>query len=295
MSAVDQQYQLLLRLLFDADAREQLQGDPEGLLAEAGLPGDVVFRGVDPVGLAIDAEQRRRYLMSALCRAYPLTTGSIGASPGGAERLAAFLVSPAMLGSLSARSQAFGDHLARLLELRGKAVDRFLTAFLAFERGLVDTAARIREGSQPAPAPERYTPRRIKKGFPTLPPFTTIVQLPCSPSVLEVALDRAGPEDVWRRIDSGSLDLNRVRSVVRSQPAPVTIAARGYARGQAVTQGGAGGVAPLIDVSHVTVELAGLQASRLAAFDGRTPTREMSPEDRSLATRLLEAGVLQLL
>ena len=301
MSAtVSEQYKLLLRLLFDADAREQLQSDPDGLLMEVGLSGEgaAPFRAVDPVGLDLDAAQRRQYLMSAMCRAYPLTAGAVGAGPGGAERLAAFLASPAMMGGLAARSQAFGDHLSRLLTLSDTKVDRFMRAFLDFERGLVDTAARVREAveaGEVAPAPERYAAQRIERGFPTLPPFMTIVQLPCSPAVLEAALDRAGPEDVWRRIASGSLDVNRVRSVARAAPAPVTIAARGYARGQAVTRGGSGGVAPLVDVSHVTVELAGLQAERLAAFDGSRNTRELPDADRGLAEKLLTAGVLQLL
>jgi len=295
---VDRQYALLLRLLFDADAREQLQGDPEGLLSEVGLSGDdaAPFRDVDAAGLAIDAELRRRYLMSAMCRAYPQTAGAIGAAPGGGERLAAFLASPAMMGSLAERSQAFGDHLARLLTLNDTAVDRFMGAFLAFERGLVDTAARVRaavEAGEPAPAPERYAPDRVARGYPTLSSFITIVQLPCSPAVLEVALEHAGPEDVWRRIASGSLDINRVKSVARAAPAPVTIAARGFARGHASAR--AGGGAALIDVSHVTVELAGLQAARLAEFDGSRGTAELPPADRALAEKLLNAGILQLL
>jgi hypothetical protein len=302
MSAVDRQYGYLLRLLFDGAAREQLGSDPEGALLEAGLTGADAdpFRGLDLAGLAIDAAGRRRYLMSALCRSYPLTAAALGAAAGGAERLAAFMASPALFGSVAERTRAFGDHLARLVDLdahRGGPVNDLLRAFLALERGRVDNAAALRQAAEEgrAPArPQRWSSGKIKRGRPALPPYTFMVQLPCSPAVLEVALGRVGPEDAWLQIDAGRLSFDRVRTVARAEPSPVTVVARGVVRGFATTLAGAGGVAPVIDVSHLTVELAGLQAARLSRFDGATATTDLPPQDAALARKLIEAGVLTL-
>ncbi len=298
MSTVDRQYALMLRLLFDAEARQQLDEDPAALLDEAGLggAGGAIFRTLDQQGLAIDAALRRRYLMSALCRSYPLSSAAIGSAPGGADRLSAFLVSPALRGGLGARSLAFGDHLARLIEhgvFGDKRVERFLAAVLGFERGLVDNAARIRAAvgrGEEVPAPERYSAELADARRPALPPYTVVAQLPSSPAVLGLALGRVGPEDAWHRIEGGQLDPDRVRTVARAEPAPVTLIARGLVLGQAGDR--AGGLAPLIEVSHRTVELAGLQASRLALFDGSRTLSSLPEASQRLARRLIAAGVL---
>jgi hypothetical protein len=303
MSAVDRQYRALLRLLFDVRLRRQLARDPDAALAELGLSRAEAapLRAIDPRGLELDAAMRRRYLMATLCRAYPLSSAALGAVPGGAEALAAFLATPALVAPLGERTRAFGDHLTELLEANAARLPAvacgLIAAFLSLERGRAANAAAIRaaiEAGAPPPTRATYSSSSIKRSKLGLPPFFLAAELPVPSSVMKNALDQAGPDNAWSLIEAGGLSIERVISVARGDEVPVTALCRGIATGHTSERAGAGGVAPLVDVSHLYLELAGRCGELLSIFDGSHKLTDLPAPGRRLAKSLLDGGFLQL-
>ena len=244
-------YEFLLQLLFDRAVRARFEGAPGEVLLSAGLDPEAAsaFLAIDKGGLALDAEQRERYLMSALCRAYPLTSGALGALADGKAHLADFLARGAHLGTLQDRTLAFGAYLGDLLKgLSDPETADFLQAFHSLELGLVQSAARVRQAvAQGAAAPTAPTnPPNLPRGRVTLAPHLVALQLPTSPEVLRTALGHLTAGDAWHRIEGGGLSWGRVVTVARAEPTPVTVLARAVVRGQSAQRGGGGSVAPLI-------------------------------------------------
>jgi hypothetical protein len=71
----------------------------------------------------------------------------------------------------------------------------------------------------------------------------------------------------------------------------VTILARAHVTGRVIERGGAGGVAPLVDVSQRTVELRGRKGRWLQSLMGERASA-LPPAHKRLADQLVEAGVL---
>lgn len=289
-------YPGLVRLLFDGELRARLDHDRAGVAAELDVPLELLA-GVDLPGLALDADGRCRYLMSALCRAFPLSSALVGSRPGGAARLSAFLMSPSLFGPLRDRTAAFGQHLERVATLAPdpeKRVQQAILATIAYERALAGNAATVREvveagGAVPAPrAPSRSDRRH---GELTLPPHTIVVELPQPVAALQAALDGLTAADAWQRLERGAVEAARVRAVLRSEPSPVTVLARAHAVGHVLERGASGGAAPLVDVSQRTVELRGRKGRWLQSLVGERLVA-LPPAHVRLATQLVEAGVL---
>ena len=243
----DTGYPSLLRLLFDNDLRQRLENRDPTLADELSISQELL-NGVDPVGLSIDAEGRQHYLMSALCRSHPRGAGLVGALPDGSTNLLRFLASPHVFESLEDRNQAFSAHLKQLLLLAPLTEQErvFAMAFVEFESGLVRCAAElrqsVRQGAKP-PTLRNHTAAQKRNNSITLAPFTVLVELPHSPHVLETSMHQIGPTDAWSKISSGLLDLDRIRAILRAEPNPVTIIARGIASGWS-ERAGAGGISP---------------------------------------------------
>ncbi len=293
----------LLALLFDPAARAEHAAHPARAMASFGLSAEQAraFDALDLDALQVEAAARRRYLMSALCRAYPLTAGALGAAEGGAERLAAFLAHPQAIQGAAARNAAFGAHLARLLDLPPladtPAVGRLLAPVLDLERGLVSVAARLRAAvarGRPPDPPTTWRSADRKRRALALPAHLLVVTLPVSPGVLRAALHGIQPQDAWQRIRGGDLSFARVAAVAAADPAPVTVLARAIATGVARTRGVGGAVAPQVDVRHRTVELAGPPPGLLRQCDGSMRLSDLPDHQRRLARALLDAGLLTL-
>lgn len=287
-------HRYLMRLLFDEDLRERFLAERAATLDEAASSGldsasVAYFSRLDGAGLEIDAAARRRYLMSALCRAYPLTAAAIGAAPGGARRLSAFLASIPDRDP-SGRSAAFGDHLARLLDLDAWGAPppaiHLCQAMLSLERAMVDNAAACREaiaaGRDVASArPPAST--ALKQKVLVLPPFSAIATLPAPTHLITAALDGVGPGDAWQRIEGGALDFDRLVTIARADASPVTVLTR------AVPAGGGG---ELVEIRHLRVELRGRKDNWLMGLLGQQRLGELAPTQQALAKKLVEAGLL---
>jgi len=290
----------LLKLLFDDEFREQFSMDRARALSD--VPPEVVaaFSRTSIDGLRRDADGRKQYLMSVLCRSYPLSSAAVGAWPAGPDSLSAFLASPRLLGPPSIRNQAYGDHLARLISLNVHRFDdqakALMLAVLAFERGLVDSASQLRhviEQRQYAEALLRPSRSAIKSGTISLPPFLVVVELPVSPSMLSVALGNVSAADAWQKISSGQIQRARFLTVARARAMPVTILSRCVPDGKSFLNDGHAKLPALIKVRHRAVTLNGRQANRVASMNGQV-WRSLPSAKQKLATALLEAGVLSV-
>ena len=286
----------LLQLLFDAELRGRLPGEATAVAEELEIPR-ALLEGVDAAGLALDADGRRRYLMSALCRSFPLSAALLGAGEGGPERLATFLTSSELFGSPSERTAAFGRHLFRLASFHpdpDPKAQQAIMAAIEYERALAENAAAVRSAvgqgiAVPPPQPPDRAARR--RGRLQLPPFTIITELPQPMAALQAAMEGLTASDAWLRLDRGAVDAARIGAVLRSATSPVTVVARAHTTGRLIERGGSGGVAPLVDVAQRTVELRGRKGRWLEGLPGERVT-ELPPAQRRLAEGLLQAGVL---
>ena len=126
-----------------------------------------------------------------------------------------------------------------------------------------------------------------------MPAHTVVVELPHPMATLKAALDGLTAADAWHRIARGAVERPRLEAVLRSAPSPVTILARAHAAGVVVERGGAGGVAPLVDVSQRTVELRGRKGRWIQSVVGERWSH-LPPAQKGLAGQLLDAGVLSV-
>ena len=209
--------------------------------------------------------------------------------------LAAFLLSPALFGTLGERTEAFGTHLQRIAGLAPADDDRVQQAVMAivgYELALAGNAAGVRAAvasgqAVPPPRPPGRSERR--RGVLSMPPHTVVAELPHPMATLQSALDGLSARDAWHRIERGSVEYARIAAVLRATPSPVTILARGHAAGVVFEQAGSG--APLVDVAQRTVELRGRKGRWLQSVMGER-LGELPPTQTGLAGQLLEAGVL---
>lgn len=294
-------WRLYERLLFDEALRDAYAADPEPVFDQHGLPeaDRVRFRGLSLPGLKADAEGRRRYLMAALCRPYPLSAAAIGADDPRA--LSSFLASPALFLPLAERSARFGDHLSGLLDaLEDRLPDaagRLIRAVLSVERALVDNAAALRDaagrGEAPGP-PSAPSSAQLKRGRLRLPPYLLVAELPAPTELIRAALGGVGPEDVFPKIEAGQVSRDRLVTVARAEEQPVTLLCRGVVTGQSHERAGAGGLSPLVEVKHLRVELGGRQGPLLQSLQDEPTLKELPPAREALMRRLIDAGVLEL-
>jgi len=280
----------LIRLLFDAELRARLPEDASGVAAELGVPAALVD-GADGPGLALDADGRRQYLMSALCRTFPLSSALVGASSP--DRLAAFLLSPALFGSLGDRTAAFGRHLHRLATLNPddeKRVQQAVLAVVDYERALASNAAAVRSAvtrGATVPAPSKPPRSARRHGTLSLPEHTIVAELPHPMAAIQAALNGLTAGDAWLRLARGAVEEARIRAVLRSTPSPVTVLARAHQAGMTV----AGSGAALVDVTQRTVELRGRKGRWLQSVVGEK-LADLPPAGKRLAEQLVEAGLL---
>ncbi|MCK6521127.1 hypothetical protein L6R49_06765 [Myxococcota bacterium] len=294
-------WRLYERLLFDEDLRAAFARDRESVLHEHGLAEveRARFRQMSLSGLAADAEGRRRYLMAALCRPYPLSAAAIGA--GDPRALSRFLASPALFAPLAERSARFGDHLSGLLDALEdqlpEAAGGLIRAVLSVERAMVDNAAALRDAAGRGEAPSPPSPpssAQLKRGHLRLPPYLLVAELPAPTELIRAALGGVGPEDVFPRLEAGQVSRDRLITVARADEQPVTVICRGVVVGQSHERAGAGGLSPLVEVKHLRVELGGRQAPLLRALQAEPTLKDLPPAREALMRRLVEAGVVEL-
>ncbi len=296
--------QLFIDLLFDVSLRQQWGSDPEVVLGARDLSDAEkhMFRNLDPRGLAFDAQGRSQYLMSALCRSFPFTVACLGTVGATALHLECFLKDVPFFQSIEERTLAFGRYLSDWVmdnPWNGKpALVELVRTVHGFEMAVAENTARCRAavnaGKKP-PSIEKYSSGMLKKRPLVLPSYFLVFEMPVSFGVLNQALISPKAENVWQRVLVGqNLELSRLEAVAYGTTLPVTALARAQVMGIQGQRGGAGGVAPMIHVTHKKLELSGRKSSVFSTIDGVKTLRSYAPETRNLLKQLLDLGFLAL-
>jgi uncharacterized protein (UPF0276 family) len=292
------QHKALLAACLDPEIQDNL-GESAMAAWEVLLPqaeDRAPFVGVSAAGLRLDGRYRRQYLMAALCRSWPLSTGALAALFG-AGALVAFLASPKMTAEPAVRNLAFGDHLQRLVDgvsLREPAKG-LIESLLALERGLIEGAAEVRQEVQAGRVvPDVRAPGRAPddRERPLLPPFFRAFVLPQPPALIRVALRLPDDPNAWEAISGGLPDKGRLRALARGIPCPTTLLARAHV--ESIVPSPVPQIAPLIEVGHRVAEVRGHLGSLLAQVDGEHRFEDFSPRNRGILESLLKAGLLAL-
>jgi hypothetical protein len=291
-------------LLFDAQLRAQWCQDPEAVLVKRNLSeaDKALFLKVDPYGLVLDAEGRGQYLMSALCRSFPLTVACLGTVKESAARLQMFLKNIPTFESTEARTLAFGQFLVKMVQDNpwyGKPslVELVLTLH-GFEMAVAENTARCRAavsaGERP-PQIEKYSSGMVKKRPLVLPPYLLICEMPVSLSVLDQALGSPRPEDIWQRVHRHqNLEASRLEAVAYGSTLPVTTLARAQITGIQGERGGTGAMAPLIHVTHKKIEISGRKANFFSIVEGRKCLSAYPSDSQRILRQFLDLGFLAL-
>ena len=253
MNSISEQYQFLLRLMFDEELREQFTENRMAVFQEEGVCAETIraFKNLDAYGLDFDCQGRKRYIMNSLCRAYPITSAAIGSLPNGDRDLSSFLKSPVIFEPVAQRNAAYGRHLTRLINLNHwrapRAAMYLINTFLQFENALIENAVSIRTAvnlGQIPPNPIEYTANQFKNYRVHLPPFLVAVVLPTSTEMMKTALAHVSATNAWDTICSGVLHFARVNTLARGDIDPVTVVARGLVSKKSHERSAAGGISP---------------------------------------------------
>ena len=293
-------YDFLMRLLFDEKLRAKWSEDAQAVMAHADLSDSdkEMFSKVDPYGLALDAQGRGQYLMSALCRSYPLTVACLGTVKESVFRLQTFLKYIPSFESTEARTLAFGQFLRALVQdnpWQGKpALVEMILTLHGFELAVAENTARCRAAVNAGEAPpkiEKYSSGMLKKRPLVLPPYLLICEMPVSFGVLDQALSSPRPENIWQRVATHqNLDLPRLEAVAYGATQPVTVLARAEVTGIR----GAGAVASIIHVVHKKIELSGRKSMIFSQITGKQSLGAYPIETQKTWRQLVDLGFVSL-
>jgi uncharacterized protein (UPF0276 family) len=299
---------LLLRLLLDPAARAAFIAEPTAALQALGATAKAQadLAQIDVQGLILDADLRARYLMSALCRPYPLSAAALALRCGPAALMAG-LADPAL--RTERRPLRFGEALMALLQgppadpadqdpatsLDQPCVLELIAAILSLEAGTAEGAHALREAHlhrPPAPEPPPHPGQVPDRARPTLPPNLRAFVLPQPPGLVKAALDGVSAADAWGAIQARQHSAARLVSVARAAQNPVTVLIRAVPGRWLPAP--VPGLPPLFEVSHRTAELRGNQARFFSQLDGQTRMADLPPRSRGMVEVLLRAGLLSL-
>ena len=289
-------YKTALNLLFHQDVREQLHSDISGCAMEQGVSLSLLS-GIDQVGLELDAQERASYILSSLCRLYPISCALIGSHNKGRDGISQFLSSPYIVGELSNRALAFGLHLERLLDfsILPKSITPPVLAFVRMEQALqqvrVQLRQQIEEGHHNIHI-QRYN-EDLPDGTMQFPPHTIVAGLPFSTSMLKQVLEIPRSDEIWRHIDSGALSWERTLALLRAPEQPVTYLCRGLPKGFSSLRGPSGIASQQLEIQMHEMEIQGAHASMFSALAG-SHTSELYRDILLQAKRLLAMGFLEV-
>ncbi len=295
---------LFIDLLFDVSLRALWHDDPDVVLNSRGLSDaeKEMFRKLDSRGLALDAQGRSQYLMSALCRSFPYTVACLGTVKETAFHLELFLKHIPSFQHTEERTMAFGRYLSDWVmdnPWNGTpALVEMVRTVHSFEMAIAENTARCRAAVNAGEAPpriEKYTSGMLKKRPLVLPSYFLVFEMPVSFGVLNQALFSPKAEDVWQRVQAGqNLDLVRLKAVAQGTTMPVTALARAQVLGIQGQRGGAGGVAPMIHITHKKLELSGRKSTVFSKIDGVKTLRSYPADATKFLKQLLDLGFLAL-
>lgn len=297
------QEQALFDLLFDTPLRARFARESLAALSDYELDESerADFATVRPDALQLDARLRADFLLSHLCRAFPLSFSLAATLPRGLDLLRELIDAPLMRTPPVRRPAAFGAALrARLAQEHPESAQEQAAALALVEAelGMAMTAGALRE-SVLAGTPPPPPPAAPESGWQDLPlvlaPHVSAVLLPCSWPLLKDTLCPGADTELWDRLNTAPPAASlRARALATGEPRLLLARAR-CSRASACD----------VDVDHATLELGEGFAPLLQHVDGNTSTRAILAQMRAIGApdhvlqgiesafrQLLEAGMV---
>ncbi|MBI1731702.1 MAG: hypothetical protein HYR49_02900 [Gammaproteobacteria bacterium] len=301
-----EQERALFDLLFDRPLRDRFCRDPVHALSGYDLDAEERrdFTVIRPDALALDAYLRADFILSHLCRAFPLAFSIASSLAAGLDLLRGLIDTRTMRTPPDDRPATFGTRLREKMSTEVFTSDREKAAVLAIveaELGMAMTAGALRRSmaaGTPVPPPAPVAPGADWKLRPLqLATFVSATVLPQSYPALKQALRPAGDSELWAQLSRNPLPAS-VRASTLEKEDPRVLLARARASRPSACD---------VDVNHATVELSEGFAPLFQHLDGRTSAGEILAQMRRVGTpeallqgieaafrQLLDAGMLKV-
>ena len=298
-----EQERALFDLLFDHPLRERFRRSSSAALADYALSEEerADFSAIRADALELDAYMRADFLLSHLCRAYPLTFSLVSSLPGGLDLLRRLIDTRIMRTPPDERTPAFGARLREKL-----ATSRFssaeeqaaVIAIAESELGMAMTASALRRTSTSGSAAPVEHPaltgtwqdRPLQTGA-----YVSAAVIPLSYPQLKTALCPCAETDLWAHLCGTPLPAS-VRTAALAQETPRLMMAQARITHRSACD---------VNIEHATLELSDGFAPLLAHVDGKTTVTGILAEMRRVGAseqllkgieaafrQLLEAGML---
>jgi hypothetical protein len=291
------QEQALFDLLFDSGLRRRFADGSVAALTGYDLSDAerADFLTVRTDALALDARLRAEFVLSHLCRAFPLSFTLAASLPAGVAPLRDLVDTRVMRAPPVDRPVRFGERLRETLAAAAlPAGERDgVLAIVDAELGMAMTAASVRRAvmSRSAPPGEPGPPAPGWQQRPlVLAPFVSAAVLPASYAHIKTALCPCADSELWGRL-AAAPPAPGLRARAFAKAAARVLLARARVRRPSACD---------IDVDHATLELSDGFAPLLGHVDGNTSTTALLAQMRAVGAPEallpgIEAGFRQLL
>ena len=283
-----EQERALFDLLFDHGLRDRFRKSSVAALHDYALDDDerADFSIIRADGLALDAWLRADFVLSHLCRTFPLAFSLTSSLPGGLDLLRQLIDTQTMRTPPAERTATFGARMRELLAANQFNSAREQAAVIAIaevELGMAMTGGALRQTlatgeSPPAPAPgldAGWLDRPVQ-----MAPYVSAAVIPRSYPQLKSALCSCADTELWAHLSGTPLPASlRSEALTRDEPRLLLAQAR-------VTHLSACDVS----IEHTTMELSDGFAPLFAHVDGKTSVAEILGQMRRIGA---PEGVLQ--
>ena len=299
-----EQERALFDLLFDSELRERFQKSSSAALRDYALDENerADFSIIRADGLALDAYLRADFVLSHLCRSFPLTFTLISSLHGGLDLLRGLIDTRTMRTRPDERAAEFGTHLRDLLASKsfGSALEKTkAVAITEAELGMAMTASALRQtlaagGTEPAVVSELnadWLNQPIQMAS-----YVSATVIPRSYPELKQALCPCADTELWAHLSNTPLPASK-RSVVFAQGEPRLLLAQARVTRRSACD---------MTTEHITMELSDGFAPLFAHVNGATSVAEILAQMRKIGApegvlqgietgfrQLLEAGMVE--
>ncbi len=282
-----EQERALFDLLFDHPLRERFRKSSSAALADYALSEEerADFSAIRADALELDAYMRADFLLSHLCRAYPISFSLVSSLPGGLDLLRRLIDTRTMHTPPDERAPAFGARLRELLAagLCNSAQEQAaVIAIVEAELGMAMTASALRQTAATGvvpPGPPALAARWLDQPV-QLAAYVSAAVLPRSWPQLKSALCPCAETDLWAHLSGTPLPAS-VRTAALAQETPRLLLAQARITHRSACD---------VNIEHATLELSDGFAPLFAHVDGKTTVAGILAEMRRVGA---QEGVLQ--
>jgi len=283
-----EQERALFDLLFDHALRERFRKSPGTALRDYELDDSerADFFGIRSDALEMDAYIRADFLLSHLCRAFPLSFSLASSLPGGFELLRQLIDTSTMRTPPDERTPAFGARLRELLAaspFSSAAEQAAVVAIAEVELGMAMTAGALRQtlaaGGSAPPSPPALPVHWLEQPL-QMAAFVSAALIPRSFPQLKQALCPCPDAELWTHLSDTPLPAS-VRTGALAPQTPRLLLAQARVTHLSACD---------VNIEHATLELSDGFAPLFAHVNGATSVAGILAEMRRVGA---PEGVLQ--